>query len=74
MRNLETGPAMSSATSRPAPSYTVTPLRTLVRRRIAWSFGRRQGPPSRTDCPLPGSRSLEPSDLEPSDLSVHEES
>ncbi|MFE2558272.1 hypothetical protein ACFXGT_20035 [Streptomyces sp. NPDC059352] len=59
---------MPSDTGRAARSYTVTPLRTLVRRRIAWSFGRRQGPLSRTDCPLPGHPSLGPSHP-----SVHEE-
>lgn len=68
MRTLEKAPTMPSDTGLATRSYTVTPLHTLVRRRIAWSLGRRQGPPGRADRrpaghPSPG----------PSDPSVHEE-
>ncbi|MBT2488547.1 hypothetical protein J7E96_08425 [Streptomyces sp. ISL-96] len=68
MTKLQTGPTTPSPTGRAPGTYTVTPLRTLVRRRIAWSFGRHQGPPSKTGCLLPG-----PPSLRPSDPSVHEE-
>jgi hypothetical protein len=47
--------------SRPAAGpYAVTPLRTLLRRRIAWSFRHRPGPLGTGGRPLPGSPSLGP--------------
>ncbi|CAM5612006.1 hypothetical protein GCM10010230_65960 [Streptomyces narbonensis] len=62
MTTLEKAPTMPSHTGPATRPYTVTPLRTLVRRRIAWSLGRRPGPPGRADCRPPGHPSPGPSD------------